>query len=372
MRYQHSWSDVPERDIPRANQENLEKTIERAFALGIVHIETARGYGTSELQLGRILPALPRERLILQTKISPTATAEEFLHKFDDSLKRLRVDYVDLFSVHGINDRESLHHALRKGGCLEAALRLKERGLVRHVGFSTHATLEIILDALAADFEYINLHYYFVNQPTLPAVQLAAQKDMGVFIISPNDKGGKLYDPPRKLRELCQPLSPMQFNDLFCLANPAVHTLSIGAARPSDFDEHVAALEYYDQLHDVVAPIQARLEQALVETHGLEWWQRWTEGLPEHTQAPGQLNIREIVRLYTFAAGLGLVEYGKFRYNLLGRGDSWFPGSNAAEFDESAVRRAVANSPFPERIVGALRSAHHLLAGEAVKRLSQS
>ena len=43
---------------------------------------------------------------------------------------------------------------------------------------------------------------------------------MGVFIISPNDKGGKLYEPPPKLTELCAPLTPMQFNDLYCLARP--------------------------------------------------------------------------------------------------------------------------------------------------------
>jgi predicted aldo/keto reductase-like oxidoreductase len=49
---------------------------------------------------------------------------------------------------------------------------------------------------------------------------------MGVFIISPNDKGGKLYDPPAKLVDLCPPLTPMQFNALYCLARPQVHTLS--------------------------------------------------------------------------------------------------------------------------------------------------
>ncbi|HEY1490648.1 MAG TPA: aldo/keto reductase, partial [Verrucomicrobiae bacterium] len=43
MRYQHKWQDVPPQEIPRANQENLEACIHRAFELGINHIETARG-----------------------------------------------------------------------------------------------------------------------------------------------------------------------------------------------------------------------------------------------------------------------------------------------------------------------------------------
>src|SRR6185295_18725850 len=87
----------------------------------------------------------------------------------------------------------------------------------------------------------------------------ADARDMGVFIISPNDKGGKLYDPPPKMVALCRPLSPMQFNDLYCLSRPEVHTLSCGAARPSDFDEHVDALQHYDRLQETVAPIESRL-----------------------------------------------------------------------------------------------------------------
>ena len=65
---------------------------------------------------------------------------------------------------------------------------------------------------------------------------------MGIFIISPSDKGGMLYKPPRKLAEACRPFSPIAFHDLWIwnLSDPPVHTLVVGAARPSDFDEHVA------------------------------------------------------------------------------------------------------------------------------------
>lgn len=68
MRYQHKWQDVDPKEIPSAGQANLEATIFRALELGINHIETARGYGTSEMQLGRVLPRLPREKIIVQTK----------------------------------------------------------------------------------------------------------------------------------------------------------------------------------------------------------------------------------------------------------------------------------------------------------------
>src|SRR5438876_5411208 len=113
MRYQFKWQDVDPTAIPREIQENLEATIRRALELGINHIETARGYGSSEMQLGRILPRLLREKIILQTKVSPKPTAKEFLRTFETSLKYLRVDHVDLLALHGINNRELLHFALQ-------------------------------------------------------------------------------------------------------------------------------------------------------------------------------------------------------------------------------------------------------------------
>src|SRR6185437_15693504 len=117
----------------------------------------------------------------------------------------------------------------------------------------------IILDAVNSDeFDYLNVHWYFVNNLNWPAIVAAQQHDMGVFIISPNDKGGKLYEPPKKLVELCAPLSPMQFNDLYCLARPEVHTLSCGAARPGDFDEHIRALDFYNKISKTTGPIENR------------------------------------------------------------------------------------------------------------------
>ena len=131
---------------------------------------------------------------------------------------------------------------------------------MRFIGFSTHATTDVILDTIATDeFDYVNLHWYFVNDLNWPAVLAGKQRDMGMFIISPNDKGGKLYEPPPKLVELCAPLSPMIFNNLYCLARPEVHTLSCGAAKPGDFDEHIKALEYYDNIPATIAPVEKRL-----------------------------------------------------------------------------------------------------------------
>ncbi len=376
MRYQYKWQDVPLRAIPADNQANLEATIHQALDLGINHIETARGYGTSELQLGQILPKIPREKLIVQTKVSPSGNPQEFEQTLEQSLANLKLDYVDLLGIHGINNRELLEQTLRPGGCLEIAQRFQAQGRVRFIGFSTHGPLATILAAInSGQFDYINLHWYFINQVNWPAILAAQTQDMGVFIISPTNKGGMLNTPPDRLVELCQPLSPMVFNDLFCLSHPEVHTLSIGASRPQDFPEHLKTLSLLEKADTRLPPIIKRLNQALADTLGTDWMETWEVGLPDYSETPGQINMRMILWLRNLALGWGLVDYARMRYNLLGNGSHWFPGEQAtdlAQINPQDLLNSLQYSPHQANIPQLLQETHQLLSGPAQKRLSQS
>ena len=373
MRYQYKWQDVIPEEIPVDNQENLEAVIRRSVELGINHIETARGYGTSEMQLGKILPQFPREKLIVQTKVSPVADPQEFRQTFEKSLAYLQLDYVDLFSLHGINNAETWNDSIREGGCLEVAKQLQSEGKIRFIGFSTHAPTEIILQAINSNkFDYVNLHWYYINRQNWAAIEAATKLDMGVFIISPSNKGGLLYQPPKKLVDLCAPLSPMVFNDLFCLSHPQVHTLSIGAAKPTDFDEHLKTLELLDNAAEILPPIISRLESEAINILGEDWVKTWEINLPTWEETPGEVNMQVILWLLNLALAYDMIDYGKMRYNLLGQADHWFPGNRADKLDELDLRECLVNSPQAEKIPQMLAKAQDILGSAEIKRLSQS
>jgi predicted aldo/keto reductase-like oxidoreductase len=373
MRYQHKWQDLQPGQVPKNNQINLEATIARSLECGINHIETARGYGSSEMQLGWVLPKFPRERLIIQTKVSPKENSEEFRQQLQQSLAYLNVDYIDLLGIHGINTPETLHQTIRPGGCLEVARQFQAQGKVRFIGFSTHGPTNVIVDAIETDeFDYVNLHWYYINQTNWAAIEAANRHDMGVFIISPSDKGGKLYDPPKKLVKLCSPLSPMVFNDLFCLSHPEVHTLSLGAAKPADFDEHLKTIPLLNRYDEILPPILERLEQAAIQSLGEQWYRNWHKGLPTHEQTPNNINIPIILWLRNLAIAYDMTEYGKMRYNLLGNGGHWFPGNNAADVEKVDLQACLSQSSFSDKIPELLAQTHQLLGGKTVQRLSQS
>ena len=376
MRYMHKWQDVSLAEVPPDNQANLEATIHRSLELGINHIETAHSYGSSERQLGLVLPNLPREKMIVQTKVEPQVDSQEFKRLFYDSLQRLQLDYVDLLGIHGVNNHELLWHTVRRGGCLSAARQLQAEGLVRHVGFSTHAPTDVILDAIhhEADggFDYINLHWYYIYQRNWAAVEAATQRDMGVFIISPADKGGMLYKPPEKLAELCQPLHPLVFNCLFCLSRPEIHTLSLGASCPTDFDLQLTALPYLEKSDELLPPILDRLRQAMLDAVGENFADHFTEGLPAWENAPGYMNLPIMLWLRTLVEAYDMHDYARMRYNLLGNGSHWFPGLNAAHVEKLDLSAALKNSPFKAKIPGWLSETHAKLYEAPKNRLSQS
>ena len=99
---------------------------------------------------------------------------------------------------------------------------------------------------------------------------------------------------------------------------------------------------------------------------------RWFEGIPEYVDVPGEVNVKEILRLWTYAKGLDLVDWGKMRYNLLGQADHWFPGERVDKMPVEKIMTALNSSPFADRLAGILEESHQMMFEKPVQRLSQS
>jgi len=350
-----------------ASFENAHQTIEQALALGINHLETARGYGKSEEYLGRALKAglsVPRTELHVTTKIPPTDDADTMRRCIDESLEQLQLDYLDCLGIHGLNTWEHLEWVQAKNGCMQAVEEAVADGRVRHVGFSTHGPLEVILAVINTDFfEFVNLHYYYFFQRNAPAIQLATEKDMGVFIISPADKGGRLYTPPQTLKELCQPYSPLELNYRFLLSDERITTLSIGPANPEELIEPLRVADDDGELKSLEISVFQQLKNHQKAALGTDKCSQCYACLP----CPENINIPEVLRLRNLAVAYDMTDYGQYRYGIFENAGHWFPGMKGNRCTECGD--CLPRCPEKLDIPALLEDTHQKLSGKAGRRL---
>lgn len=347
---------------PQTNRE----TIAQAIALGVNHLETAKGYGQSENYLGQTLQdlAIPRQNIYLTTKISPTLDKAEITLQIDQSLAKLQVDYIDCLAIHGINTWSHLESVTQSNGYLTAIKEAMRQGKIRHLGFSTHGSLDLILAAIKTDlFEFINLHYYYFWQRNAPAIALATAKDMGIFIISPADKGGRLYTPPAKLEKLCQPFSPLAIGYRFLLRDQRITTISVGAATPEELTTPLQSIKTDYALTNPEKEVLAKLEQHLTDSLDTDLCSQCYECLP----CPETINIPEILRLRNLTVAYEMEEYGRYRYGMVENAGHWFPGKKGNKCTDcgDCLPRCPENLDIPQL----LRDTHERLKGKQRRRL---
>ena len=352
MRYVDGGGDP--REEPTSQMiEQCARITSSAFDHGINHIETAYGYGKSEYCYGKTLNEvlkIPRDTYHLMTKGAPDS-ADGTRTMVEEQLKGLQTDHIDLYGWHGINNREKLEVACRSGGPVEELLKMQDEGIIGSVGFSTHAPLDVIIDAIATGlFSFVNIHYYYFLQRNRGAVDYANTKDLGVFIISPNDKGGKLYEPSDRLTELCAPLTPIQFNAKWCLSHPHIHTLSFGLTEETQIEEMKGIFPLHVALSRGELEIECRMHNAILEDPPSAY-----EGY-ELENDPSGINLAEVLRHRRMWKCYDQQSFGFMRYNMFQDKGDWFPGTYATPDAVEKIGQSV--SPVDLDIKSMIRETH--------------
>jgi len=172
--------------FPLISEEEAKAVVLRAYDLGINYFDNAHSYwdGRSEQVYGKVLPPF-RKEVFITTKSTKRIRkeAEEELHL---SLKRLNTDYVDLWQMHSINEKEEVAQIFGPGGAVEAFEAAKKAGKCRFIGFTGHHDPYVHLEMLKSYDKYdtilMPLHvadpsYLSFEKLVLP---VAVERGMGI------------------------------------------------------------------------------------------------------------------------------------------------------------------------------------------------
>lgn len=276
------------------------RMIHLAFDHGITHFDLANNYGdpygSAEINVGRILKELPRDELILSTKAGydmwpgpygEWSTRKYLLASLDQSLKRLGVDYVDIFYSHRFDPETPLEETM---SALDTAVR---QGKALYTGISSYSS-----DQTREAVEVCRSHRFpplLIHQPNYSMfnrwierrlLDVTREEGLGVIAFCPLYQGvltdaylngipaGKraartggplrsedlapdIIDAVRSLNEIAgqrgQSLAQMAI--AWVLRSPGVTSALIGASRPEQIVENAAAVQQTDFSADELARI---------------------------------------------------------------------------------------------------------------------
>ncbi len=257
--------------------------VRRAIELGVNHFDCARCYGDSLRKLGPALRGVPREGYIVSGRVClhrdrgdalhpdrprhsddwlPDATADAVVRDVEEQLAYLDIGYFDALLIH---DPPDMERCLAPNGALAGGLRLRQRGLVRHLGFGMrpHEFHRRAIDTGDVDvllcFNDYNLLRQTAAEGVLPA---AAARDIGVlngFSIARGILTGADVDEAarrghwgstedveraRRMRQWCldRGVSLLHLALQFCLREPRIHGNPLGSQNIAELEANVRAV----------------------------------------------------------------------------------------------------------------------------------
>ena len=219
--------------------------IEKALQLGIRYFDTAASYGLSEDYLGKVLPSR-RKKIFLASKTA-ARDRDGAWRELEKSLKRLNVDYLDLWQLHHVSFSEELDTIFSNSGAIKAVEEAKQQKLIRFAGITGHHEPDIIAQGLRRyPFDTtlipVNAADKYHPRPFLPVIlPIAREKNVGVIAMKV-PAYGRLFKPGG--------LSGMQEALGYSLSQSGVSCCIIAAENIKQLEENVNVARSFQKLDD--------------------------------------------------------------------------------------------------------------------------
>lgn len=188
---------VLEQDNARIDYERAQELIDLCMEGGVNYYDTAYIYhgGNAEEFLGKALAKYPRDTFYVADKYNFQAEPD-YRKQFDEQLKRLHMDRIDFYLLHGLQDH--FVDEVIQNGCIAYFDEKKKAGTIKYLGFSFHGsaqTLRRLLKLYAWDFVQIQLNYYdWYCGDAKELYEILQEADIPVMVMEPAH-GGLLADP---------------------------------------------------------------------------------------------------------------------------------------------------------------------------------
>lgn len=319
---------LPQREDKKVDLDASVPLLRRGIDLGINYIDTAHVYieGTSEVAVGEAIKPYDRQKLYLATKIPvhdvESASGSEWRKKLETSLRRFDTPYIDFILFHGLRWSEFEQAVSLPGMALEAAHKAQAEGLVRHICFSSHDSVENIIRLIqTGEFAGMLVQYNYLDRHNEPAIAEAAKQGMGVAIMGPV-AGGRLALPQGVVVDE-EGMLEMKAPELalrFVWNNPGVSTALSGMNTMEQVEENCAAASRAGSLDDKEHTHVQRLFEKNQKLADL-----YCTGCSYCMPCPNDIHIPENFRYMNWYRVWGMEEQAKAAYAKLTGETVWTP-----------------------------------------------
>ena len=314
----------------------VEEMIRYAMDHGVNYFDTAYPYhnGQSETVLGTILPRYPRESYYLADKFPGHQISKNYDPKevFEHQLKKCNTEYFDFYLLHNVFENSLPVYTDPKWGIMDYFIEQKQQGRIRHLGFSSHGSIEVMgkfLDLYGEHIEFCQIQLNYLDwtlQDAKAKVEFLRQRDVAIWVMEPV-RGGKLANLPDSAKEKLAAYrpdhSPAAWAFRFLQDIPGVKMILSGMSNFDQVKENIATFEKKAPLNREETALLLDVAETLKNSVPCTACSYCVKGCPRELDIPFLLSIYndlQVVKTFNTSMRIEFLPEEKKPHNCIGCG----------------------------------------------------